>query len=300
MTKKDMLDVHRYLTTSEVAEYLRLGERKVYDLVRQGVLPSVKVTGKLLFPRQAIDLWLMNHLEGDQQASQPVPLVLAGSHDPLLDWSAREAMTDLASLCQGSGDGARRLLIGEAMLAGLHVIDPASSHYNVPHQLGLGGMRDLVILHWAWRRQGLLLRPESAATITSLADLVRRQALVVQRQAAAGAYTLFQWLLERDGLDSQDLRLSADIALSEDDLALTVREGKADAGLAIEAVARRHGLVFIPLHEERFDLAMRRRSYFEPAVQRLMAFVRTQRFQERAVSMGGYDVSAIGQVLYNA
>lgn len=52
-----------YLTTAEAAEYLRLKERKVYDLVSQGVIPCVRVTGKLLFPRQRIDLWLMNHLE---------------------------------------------------------------------------------------------------------------------------------------------------------------------------------------------------------------------------------------------
>ncbi|KPQ26747.1 MAG: DNA binding domain, excisionase family [Marinobacter excellens HL-55] len=45
-----------YLTTAEVAEYLRLKERKVYDLVSQGVIPCVRVTGKLLFPRQRIDL----------------------------------------------------------------------------------------------------------------------------------------------------------------------------------------------------------------------------------------------------
>lgn len=300
MTEKDMLTSHRYLTTTEVADYLRLGERKVYDLVRQGALPCVKVTGKLLFPRQAIDLWLMNHLEGDQQTSQPVPQVLAGSHDPLLDWSVRESRADMATLCQGSGDGARRLVRGEAMLAGLHLIDPGSGQYNQPQQLGLGGLRDLVILHWARRRQGLLLRPESAEQIRSLSDLPRTQVLVAQRQSAAGANALFNWLLERERIDPGSLRLSANVALSEEDLALAVREGEVDTGLAIEAVARRHGLVFIPLHEECFDLVMRRRSYFEPAVQRLMAFARTGRFKERAAGMGGYDVSATGQVMYNA
>ena len=60
-------DVSPYLlTTAEVADYLRLKERKVYDLVRQGGIPCVRVTGKLLFPRQNIDLWLMSHLEGGQ------------------------------------------------------------------------------------------------------------------------------------------------------------------------------------------------------------------------------------------
>ena len=55
-----------YLTTAEVADYLRLKERKVYDLVRQGHIPCSRATGKLLFPRQHIDMWVLSHLEGDQ------------------------------------------------------------------------------------------------------------------------------------------------------------------------------------------------------------------------------------------
>lgn len=99
-----------YMTTSEVADYLRLKPRKVYDLVRQGQIPCSRATGKLLFPRQAVDLWVMNHLEGDQAASVGPQEVLGGSQDPLLDWAMRESGCGLASLCQGSGDGIQRLL----------------------------------------------------------------------------------------------------------------------------------------------------------------------------------------------
>ncbi|WP_249273194.1 helix-turn-helix domain-containing protein, partial [Halomonas sp. BC2] len=80
-----------YLTTAEVAEYLRLKERKVYDLVRQGQIPCSRATGKLLFPRQHIDMWVLSHLEGDQAQRLPPPQVLAGSLDPLLEWAIRES-----------------------------------------------------------------------------------------------------------------------------------------------------------------------------------------------------------------
>lgn len=289
-----------YLTTAEVAAYLRLKERKVYDLVRQGNMPCVRITGKLLFPRQAIDLWLMNHLEGDQQGSTPVAPVLAGSHDPLLDWAARESGAALAFLCRGSMDGARRLLEGRAMLAGLHVLVPETGAYNQPHLLGLGGLRDLVIIHWAVRRQGLLLPPGNPAGIHGLADIARPGLRIAHRQPEAGADALFRWLLGRAGLDHDALALCPHPALSEDDLALAVREGQADAGLAIEASARRHGLEFIPLHREKFQLALRRRHYFEPPVQRLLAFARGERMRQRAAEMGGYDLSELGAVAYNA
>ena len=46
------------MTTHEVADYLRLKERKVYDLVATGEIPCTRVTGKILFPKQLIDIWL--------------------------------------------------------------------------------------------------------------------------------------------------------------------------------------------------------------------------------------------------
>lgn len=295
-----MISLPEYLTTAEVAAYLRLKERKVYDLVRQGEMPCVRITGKLLFPRQTVDLWVMNHLEGDQQSSTPIAPVLAGSHDPLLEWAARESGAGLALLCHGSIDGARRLLDGRVMLAGLHVLDPQSGTYNAPAPLGLGGMRDLVILHWAVRRQGLLLPPGNPRGIRAFADIGQRGLRVAHRQPEAGADALFRWLLQESGMDRADLTLAPHASLTEDDLALAIREGQADVGLAVEAAARRHGLEFIGLRHEKFELAIRRRSYFEPAVQQLLEFSRSDRFQARAEAMGGYDVSRLGAVAYNA
>ena len=46
------------MTTKEVADYLRLKERKVYDLVAEGEIPCTRVTGKWLFPKHLIDIWL--------------------------------------------------------------------------------------------------------------------------------------------------------------------------------------------------------------------------------------------------
>src|SRR5690606_13174108 len=160
-------------------------------------------------------------------------------------------------------DGARRLLEGRVMLAGLHVLEPHSGAYNAPAALGLGGMRDLVIIHWAVRRQGLLLPHGNPLGLRRLSDLQRPGLRVTHRQPEAGADTLFRSLLQRAGIDHGSLQLSDHPSLSEDDLALAIREGLADVGMAIEAAARRHGLDFIPLHEEKFELATRRRHYFE-------------------------------------
>ena len=43
------------MDTREVAAYLRLKQRRIYDLVRANALPHIRATGKLLFPRAQVD-----------------------------------------------------------------------------------------------------------------------------------------------------------------------------------------------------------------------------------------------------
>ena len=46
------------LTTDEAADYLRLSERKLYELVAERAVPCSKVTGRWLFSRTALDRWV--------------------------------------------------------------------------------------------------------------------------------------------------------------------------------------------------------------------------------------------------
>lgn len=287
------------MTTAEVAEYLRLGERKVYELVRERVIPCVRVTGKLLFPRQTIDLWLMNHLESDETVIRDAPAIVAGSHDPLLEWAVRESGSDLALLLNGSVDGIRRLLANEAQVIGFHLIHEDGS-WNNPTHCGLGGMRDLVTIEWARRTQGLMVAPGNPLQILDVRVLANPEIRVLRRQQDAGADVLLRALLTQEGMTLDDVCALEHCALTHDDLALEILRGGADCGLGIEAAARRHGLDFVPVCEERFDLGMRRRAYFHPQVQTVLRFARTERFRTRAESLGGYDLAGNGQVRYNA
>jgi putative molybdopterin biosynthesis protein len=295
-----MTRMPEFMTTAEIADYLRLKERKIYELVRLRRIPCSHVTGKLLFPRQMIDLWVARQTEFDGPELRPAPRVAAGSHDLLLEWALRQSGCDLALLAGGSEDGLRRLARSEAIVAGLHIIDPETGEYNLSAVRMLGGMADLVLVEWAKRRQGLVLAAGNPRGIATLADIAEKRLRVVRRQDGAGAHTLLRYLLSCAGLRFEDLNLLDPPALTETDLAAAIAEGKADCGLAIETVARQFRLDFIPLHQERFDLAMRRRDYFEPPIQALLGFARTPAFQLRAQEFGGYDVSDCGGVRYNA
>ncbi|HEX6979917.1 MAG TPA: helix-turn-helix transcriptional regulator [Alphaproteobacteria bacterium] len=291
---------HELMTTREVADYLRIKERKVYDLVRERKIPCSRVTGKWLFPKALIDLWVAQNSEPGPDVDNRAPAaIVAGSHDPLLDWAVRESRCGLAMLPGGSLDGLHRVAAGEAMLAGIHVRE-ADGTYNVGTVRNVMPRRDYVILEWAKREQGLVVAQGNPLGLRTVADLRVKKARVVLRQPEAGSQILLVQLLASAGLSPDQLTTLPNPALSENDLGLAIAEGKADAGVAVRAVANQFRLGFVPLQTERFDLVMRRRDYFQPPVQKLFAFSRTPGFHERAADLGGYDVGELGQVIYNS
>jgi excisionase family DNA binding protein len=288
-----------FLTTHEVADLLRLKERKVYDLVAEGEIPCVRVSGKLLFPVDLIEAWIARNTEfkAGTETLQERPPICAGSHDPLLDWALREADTGLAVSFNGSAGGLEHMAAGTAALAGLHLPDEQSSGWNVGHVRRQLGARPVVLIEWAKRTQGLVVARGNPQGIKSVEDLKKKR--VIGRQHGAGASALFGKLLADGGLKLQDVKMSAAPARTEADVAAAIAERRADAGLAIEAVARQSTMDFVPLTTERYDLVVWRRAYFEPPMQKLMKFCRTPEFMARAEALGGYDVSGLGTVHYN-
>ena len=120
------------MTVTEVADYLRVRERTIYELVRTQRIPSCKLSGKLLFPKRLIELWVAQSADYPQAATHLAapPLVIAGSHDPLLEWAARESKCELALLVDGSTAGMHRLQAGQATACALHLIDPVTGEYD--------------------------------------------------------------------------------------------------------------------------------------------------------------------------
>jgi putative molybdopterin biosynthesis protein len=297
-----------FFTTREVAELLRVRERKVYDMAAEGAIPCRRVTGKLLFPRAEIEAWLAGGATGPTiapiapaaSAGAP-PDVVAGSHDPLLDWAIRESGSGLATFFDGSLDGLDRVAARRAIAGGMHVFESGQGNddpgdWNRGHAAARAGHAPVVLVEWAMRQQGLILAPGLAPAIRSVADLTGRR--VAQRQPSAGAGLLLAHLLDRAGV--QGVTFLPELARTETEAAAAVASGKADAAPGLEAVARQFGLPFVPTMRERFDLLVDRRAWFEPPMQALFRFARTEAFAGKASDLGGYDVSGLGTVRWNA
>lgn len=287
-----------YLTTKELAELLRLKERKIYELAASGEVPCTRATGKLLFPRRAVRAWMTSHSSGPGiESEEPRPDVFLGSHDPLLEWALRESGCGCATFFDGSLDGLERFARAEGVATGLHLHSVQNDEWNVPQVVSRFSNQSVVLIELCWRERGLIVAPDNPLGINTLAGLKSRQ--VVARQSGAGSHTLLMHLLEEFGLASTDVVFPL-TARSESDAALAVLDGKADAAFGLFGMARQFRLGFVPIARERFDLLIERRAWFEPAIQTFVRFCSSAVFAEKASSLGGYDVSGFGGVWFNA
>lgn len=306
----------QYLTTRELAELLRIKERKVYDLAASGTLPCSRATGKLLFPSDAISAWIRENSTETSAASRPV--VFLGSHDPLLDWALRESGCGIPTLFESSGEGLQRFANKQGLATGLHVFTgEAKSTLNMsaldhpetalpesdPVSWNLAVVSkefsacDAVLVEWAKRCRGFVLGENiSSIELKAVSDL--RGLRLVPRQEEAGSQRLLvQWLKEL-GLSLADFDLTA-VALTESDAALQVLEGKADFAFGLETLARSYGLGFHPVVTEHFDVLVDRKTWFDPPLQSLVEFCRSPALGLQATQMGGYDISGLFKVRFN-
>ncbi len=288
-----------YLSTEQAAAYLGIKERKLYELVAEGAVPCSKVTGKWIFPRSALDRWVESGLARPAGlVLETAPPIVGGSHDPLLEWALRQSGSGLALLSEGSLAGFRKLEANAVGLAAIH-LHSADDEANAAVLRQSRQLTDGVLIAFAEREQGLLLPPGNPKGIASLLDLATSKARVGLRQTGAGAQQLAEQLFASTCLDFPSMTLGMPVYPTGDDLAYAIRSGEVDCGIATRAAAKAQGLDFVSLVWEKFDLAMRRRTYFEPGPQRLFALMRSPDFARRAEALTGYRVAEAGVVRFN-
>lgn len=287
-------------TTSEAASYLRLKERKIYEMVAEGTIPCTKVTGRWLFPKAELDHWLASSVQRPPGLSraEPAPIV-AGSHDPLLEWALRESGSGLATLAIGSEAGFERFIAGEAIAAGMHLhdLDDPEADANVAALKARSDVADAVLIGFCRREQGFLVPSGNPMKIRKIDDAIAGRVRVCMRPKGAGAQLLLLALLNRAKASLEAVQ-AGPMCPTGPDIAQAIRAGRADTGIATRSVATAAGLDFVPIVWEPFDLLMRQRDYFRPALQALVRFLRSDELAARAKEMGGFDISAAGAVRF--
>lgn len=232
--------------------------------------------------------------------AEPPAVILMGSHDLALEALAqqlREAAPEappVFSLPVGSLEGLVALRQGFAHLAGCHLLDVESGEYNrtyVRHFFPEGNVSLVTLAH---RRQGLLTAPGNPLGIREIEDLRRGDVTMVNRNPGSGTRLWMDRNLRQRGIFPEDLRGYDHEARTHTAVAEAIVAGKADAGVGLQAAALQHGLDFIPLFDERFDLIAPAEQLANPHLRPLFDLLVSAGFRRQIEGLHGYETGQTG------
>jgi putative molybdopterin biosynthesis protein len=231
------------------------------------------------------------------QASERPLAVISGSHDLALELLAElvSPVLDVLMLPVGSLDGLIALRQGLCQVAGCHLYDSPTQEYNLPYLRHLFPDQPTTLIALAYRQQGLILPSGNPQGVSNLADLARPDLTFINRNRGSGTRLWLDEHLQRLGIPSEQVRGYGVEATTHTEVAQAVLQSRADLGLGIQASAQAAGLDFIPLFQERFDLALRQEQGDDPGVVRLFERLHSGSFQRRMGSLPGYELSCTGQ-----
>lgn len=229
-------------------------------------------------------------------------LVLLGSHDLALNILAQRTLgllkVELIIQPVGSLEGLIALRQGFADLSGCHLLDIDSGEYNLPYIRHIFPDRPIALVTLAHREQGLMLAPGNPRQVHDLADLAREELTITNRNRGSGTRLWLDKQLERLGIPGEAIRGYSHEARTHTVVAQSIQQGRADAGLGLAAAARQAGLDFIPLFQERFDLAIPEEQLKSPVMENLLDYVGSQKFRRLVSGLGGYDTVHTGEELH--
>ncbi|MEA1935849.1 MAG: helix-turn-helix transcriptional regulator [Thermodesulfobacteriota bacterium] len=288
------------LTTKELADLLRLNEKKIYQLVREGGLPHVNIAGKWLFPEWHIRRWI------DENVQREKDVLIMGSDDILLErflsfYNRKkfpEALTFYSSL--GSLRGIHALSQKKGHACCTHLLDMETGEYNLPILSRVLSRQRYVVVNLWHRKQGLILKKGNSLGIKGLKDVIEKKARFVNRNEGSGTRTLLEYFLREKGLPEKDIMGFTDEVNTHVEVALKVFFDEADVGLGIEYVTHLFSLDFVPLKEERFDLVVPKELWSTKIIQELIAYIDPVQISRLSRTLPGYSLKDTGKIIFES
>jgi putative molybdopterin biosynthesis protein len=185
---------------------------------------------------------------------------------------------------------------GEAHLAGSHLLHADSGEYNLPFARRLLG-RDVRLVTFAVWEQGFMVGAGNPRGIATVDDLARPDVRLANREPGSGARALLDAALARQRIRPDRIVGYETVVRSHLAAAEAVAAGLADAAVGVRAAAQALGLGFVPLAQERYDLAIPARFFELPSVQALLETLTSPLFRLEVEALGGYDVSPMGDLV---
>lgn len=186
---------------------------------------------------------------------------------------------------------------GKVHIAGSHLEDPKTGEFNLPFIRKHFPDEDFSVVTFARWEEGLVVASGNPKGIRRIEDLARKNVRFVNREPGSGSRGLLDQLLEKAGIDSEKVQGYDRVAQGHLAAAYFVLSGDTDACLATRSAAQTFGLDFVPLHSERYDLVMRKRTAELPAVKAFLDVLQRAALRRKLEVLAGYDTSNTGTLV---
>ncbi|WP_147512913.1 helix-turn-helix transcriptional regulator [Brevibacillus massiliensis] len=302
-----------YMTPEEAAAILKLSKFTVYEMIKRGDLPAVKLGRSLRILRSELDNLARGKKsrEGARDFSleesapflpQELPhqIYFTGSHDLAVDLLTQHLSTrgiTLFPAFSGSLKGLIDLFNGRTEMAGCHLLDVEEKEYNLPYITRLLPGEQVTVIHFVYRWQGFILPKGNPRMITSWSDFFSGEHRIANRQKGSGTRVLLDQKIREMGVSAAILPGYDHECVNHYATAAAVLKGEADVALGIESVARNLELDFFPIHQERYDLVLPTGLVQQERFQIMLHTLRDVPFRKAIVALGGYDISQMGEII---
>jgi molybdate-binding protein/DNA-binding XRE family transcriptional regulator len=227
-------------------------------------------------------------------------LVLAGC-DPATGLLARMVErisgVEIVSAAASSKLALTWLSEGKVHVAGSHLEDPKTGEFNLPYIRKQFPGEDFSVVTFARWEEGFVVTPGNPKRVHKIEDLARKTVRFVNREPGSGSRGLLDTLLGQAGMDGAKVQGYDRVAHGHLAAAYCVVSREADVCLATRSAAQTFGLDFIPLHSERYDLVMRKRTADLPAVKAFLDVLQRATLRRKLEVLAGYDTSQTGTLL---
>ncbi len=288
------------LTTKEVSKYLKINEKKVYQLIKEGKIPCTRIAGKWLFPKKSIERWIRESVEGEKD------IFIAGSDDLILkqlvskyiEKSFPQSLAYYADV--GSLKGILALSYGKTFIAAIHLLDAETGEYNLPYLSKYLQNEEYTVINLSYRNQGLIVNKGNPLGIKGIRDVVEKKARFVNRNPGSGTRVLFDYYLNKLNIDPEEIIGYKNEVNKHLDVGLKILHGEADAGLGIESVSSILHLDFIPITQERFDLAISKQHLYTKPMRDFLSLIDPVFIHTLFKKPAGYDLRDTGKIIYHS
>jgi len=295
-------------TIEEVAQLLKVSKLTIYDLVKKEELPVFRVGRQMRVDRADLQGYIQKRKTGSAPSTSVATptknnskIIISGQDlvlDILAKYIEKRQSTKVLRSHEGSFNGVMALYHGDCDIASLHMFDGDTGDYNTPYVKKIFVSHPFVLMNVVSRRAGFYVQKGNPLQIRTFEDFQTKSFTFINREKGSGARTLLDEQLRIHNIVPSSIEGYSREEMSHLDVASAVANGHADVGIGIEKIAKLIHVDFIPVVKERYDIVLLKTPENRPLIDAVKEILNASDFQSEVAALGDYDVSQMGQVMY--